>query len=258
MSNSRAPQQELSVIRRAIAGSRSAFEMLYRWYADRVRYAVARAALQRGYRQDIDELDQEVWCRLLADGRRLLGRYDPARGSFENFIGMIAFQQALVLAKRARHRVSRAEVELESERLVDDQSLRFAELLAQRELLQKLLARADAELEPGELALLQALYIDQRTSRSVASQLGITENAVCLRSRRLRKKLARMVEVLSREASPASDDEGGVGEPPVMMGMAMASPPSGERGPRARPGGRSTRSASEDRAVNERYPESMR
>lgn len=226
MSSSRAQQHELSVIRGAIEGSRPDFERLYHQYADKVRYVVARAAIRRGRRRDIDELNQEVWCRLLDNDRRLLRRYDHQRGPFATFIGMVAYQQALIVVKQAQRRTARVDGELDGELLVDEQSLRFAEELVRTQIYEKLIDRARAELEVRELELLRDLYLDQRTYQSVASRLGVTENAVYKRCERLKKKLASMAKEMLCVPSEASDSGARVRVALAMMITALVVQPS--------------------------------
>jgi RNA polymerase sigma factor (sigma-70 family) len=188
---------DLSVILEATEkGSTAAFQRLYERYADKVRYAVARAAQRRCHTRDVDELNQEVWCRLLDNERRLLRRFDPNRGRFEPFISTVAYQQALMAVERHERQVPHGDVDVGDGSLVDDGSLHFAEDLVQSELFHKLLARADVELGDDERMLLRELYLEQRSCRSLASELGVSENAVYKRSERLRKKLVRMVEEL--------------------------------------------------------------
>ncbi|MEM9456483.1 MAG: sigma-70 family RNA polymerase sigma factor [Myxococcota bacterium] len=196
MPHSRAHQHEVATLVEAIGGSPSAFEQLYDRYADKVRYAVARAALQRGRTQEIDELTQEVWCRMLDDDRRLLRHYDPRRGRLAPFISMVAYQQALLVTRRHQRHSERVEAEVDDETFVDGKSSRFVEELIHGELFYKLIKRANAELREGDRMLLRALYLDQKTYRSIASQLGVSPNAIYKRSERLKKKLADMVEEL--------------------------------------------------------------
>lgn len=217
MSHSRAHHHEVTVIVEAIGGSPSAFEQLYDRYADKVRYAVARAALRRGRTQEIDELTQEVWCRMLDDDRRLLRHYDPKRGRFAPFISMVAYQQALLVTRQSQRHNERVEAEVDDETFVDGKSSRFAEDLIHSELFYKLITRANAELREGDRMLLRDLYLDQKTYQSIASQLGVSPNAIYKRSERLKKKLAQIVEELLRIPSPPPPSE-----PQMTAALALA------------------------------------
>lgn len=185
-----------TVVERAVVGgSRSAFIELYRHYEGKVRYGVARAAMKLGRRRDVDELVQEVWCRLMSDERRILRYYDPERGRFGPFIGWVAYQQTLYVLNLQRNR-ARAGDAVESEALVDEGSTQFVAELFQRDFFQKLLARVDAELAPHDRVILREHYLGGRTIREIAEELGAKEDAIYQRNRRLKKKLATIVEQL--------------------------------------------------------------
>lgn len=177
-------------------GSRAGFRQLYHHYADKVRYAVARAAQRGGHVKNLDELCQEVWYRLLDNERRLLRRYDPARGRFAPFISTVAYQQATVAIGRYRRQLPRAEPELDEDELADDRASKFVDDLVQSDLFHKLIERVDAELDTDERMLIREHFLERRTHASLAAQLGVSENAIAKRSERLKKKLNRMAEEL--------------------------------------------------------------
>lgn len=189
--------------------SGSAFEKLYAHYSGRVRYAVARAAHRRRHSRDVDELNQEVWFRLLDHGCVLLRRHDPRRGRFGPFISTVAYQQALKAIERYERQLPGRGAKANSETLVDDESLRFVDQIIDEELFGKLLSRIDVDLTERERVLVRQLHIEQRSSRAVAQHLGISENALYKRNERLRKRLSRVLEDLLGSRGPRFLDEAG-------------------------------------------------
>jgi RNA polymerase sigma factor (sigma-70 family) len=218
------PELDPTIILEAIGGSQAGFLRLYHHYADKVRYAVARAAQRAGHVRNIDELCQEVWCRLLDNERRLLRRYDPSRGGFESFVSTVAYQQATVAIGRYQRQVPHVEPEVGDEELADDGASQFAEDLIQSELFHKLLDRVDAELDDDERLLLREVHLEQRTCRSVAAQLGVSENAIYKRSERLKKKLAHMAEELLRTSLPPGSSPPSLALMTGLVAAALAMP----------------------------------
>ena len=191
----------MSIHRAIVDGSRSALTQLYRYYEGSVRYGVVRALAGTGRIDDVDELVQEVWCRFLSRDRRLLGYYDPRRGVFGPFIAWVAYQQALCVLDLKRNRSPLYGLPSEGEFLVDEGSSRFASDLLQRDLIQKLLERVDVEHAVEDRVLLSEHYLRGRSLREVAEELGVTEDCVYQRNRRLKRKLARTVERLLPSAT---------------------------------------------------------
>ncbi|MCB9712271.1 MAG: sigma-70 family RNA polymerase sigma factor [Myxococcales bacterium] len=195
-----------SLLQAAIqGGSPTAFEALYHRYYDRVRASVVRAALKTGHHRDIEELVQDVWLRLLSHDRRILRRFDATRGPFERFIGFVAYQQALVSAhQQRRHDEHTTSLSSTDSPLEDDRTSLFAADLIQNDLFDKLVDRAAAELSDDEHLLLREIYYGDRTIRDIASELGLSENAVYKRNERLKKKLGAIVDRLLRRPRDTS------------------------------------------------------
>lgn len=222
MTASRPKPSELDheVIHQAIAqGSRSAFIRLYHHYEGKVRYGVARAALRSGRGRDVEELIQEIWCRLMSNGRRLLSYYDPARGRFGPYIGWVAYQQTLHLVHQQR-RKNRAEgLPGDGDEFVDERAASFGTKVIQSDLFQKLLERVDAQLSDLDRVLLREHYLSGRTLRELAQELGLTEDTVYQRNRRLKKKLIRVGQQLE---PPPPEPASPIATPTVALLLAMA------------------------------------
>lgn len=203
----RSPRRELDtdVISRAIRGSSQAFDRLFDCYHDRVRYSAARAARVSGYRDDIDDLAHEVWCRLLRNDRRLLGYFDAERGPFGPFIGTLAYQQALATIRWYRRQVPDTGLHGGDDEQADQRTSSFAADLIQSDFYTKLLRRADGELGESDRLLLREIHLNQRTCRAVAQELGLNENTIYKRNERLKKKLATIVgELMGTNGRPSA------------------------------------------------------
>jgi len=185
-----ASELDPTVIEQAIVhGSRPAFVRLYHHYEGNVRYGVARAALKSGYGREVEELVQEVWCRLLNNSRRLLSYYDPERGPFGRYIKWVAYQQALVVSHQQLRKAFVHRLPGDGDEVVDDQALGFVSNVIQSDIFQKVLDRVDAELSEAERVLLREHYLGERTLRDLAQELGIKEDTIYQRNHRLKKKL---------------------------------------------------------------------
>lgn len=184
---------DFEIIQQAVVdGSRRAFIDLYQHYEGKVRYGVARAALKSGRSQDVDDLIQEVWCRIMGNQRRVLTYYDPDRGRFGPYISWVAYQQALYVIRRERRKAPVDELPSEDEALLDEGSTHFVAQVIQSDLFQRLLAKVDAELAVEDRVLLREHYLGERTLREIAVELGVTEDTIYQRNRRLKKRLLRI------------------------------------------------------------------
>lgn len=192
------PGRELDtdVIMSAIHDSGWAFDRLFDHYEARVRCAAARAAQVTAYRDDVDDLTNEVWCRLLCNDRRLLAYFEPDRGPFGPFVARLAYQQALATIRWYRRQVPDVGLYDWDDGHEDPRTSSFTAELIQSDLYTKLLRRAAAELSDNDRLLLREVHLNQRTCRAVAEELGLNEDTLYQRNQRLKRKLATMVEEL--------------------------------------------------------------
>lgn len=192
------PPRELdpTIIHQAIfEGSAAAFVLLYRHYEGGVRHAIARAAMHSGMcrREDVEDLIQAVWCRLLAHDRRTLRYYDATRGRLGPFLRWVAYQMAHDLAHRQRRkRFPTDGPPPPDDGLLDERALRFLVDLVQSDFIRKLIARVDAQLTAVDRRVLLEHYLGERTLRDLAGELGLAENALAKRNERLKSKLSKV------------------------------------------------------------------
>lgn len=203
------PPRELdpTIIHQAIfEGSPAAFVLLYRHYEGGVRYAIARAAMHSGEsrREDVEDLIQAVWCRLLHNDRRTLRYYDASRGRFGPFLRWVAYQLANDLARRQRRkRFPTDGPPPPDDGLMDERALRFLVELVQSDFVRKLIARVDAQLTDVDRRVLREHYLGERTLRDLAQELGLTENALAKRNERLKQKLSKVAGALRQDQPSA-------------------------------------------------------
>lgn len=190
-------------IRRACQGERRALgtlvDTLLPVIKVEVSVALRRRASARGRdaRQDVEDFVQDVMVHLLADGGRVLKRWDPERGrSMSSFVRMVT-----------RHRVARvlegfkgnpwSGEPTEDEHLEGmkaDRSGTFRRLES-RARLARLLEQLRARLNERGLRLFHLLYVEQRPIAEVCEMEGMTRAALDQWNSRLR----RMVRGLGAE-----------------------------------------------------------
>ncbi|MCH9681548.1 MAG: hypothetical protein K0V04_08955 [Deltaproteobacteria bacterium] len=187
--------------------AKAAFSRLYAHYATRVRHAVARAAVATHYQHRIDELVQDVWYRFLDNDRRLLRYFDARRGPFGPFAARLAYQQALLVVQLDRRRgVPANHTHVAPDDAEDHATSQFVAELIQSDFYEKLMARAELELDDKDHLLLREVYAGGRTCRAVAQAHDINENTLYKRHQRLKDRLRGWAEDLMqqrRSRSPA-------------------------------------------------------
>lgn len=195
------PELPRGVLQAALRGSPSAMSRLHHHYRPRVRRAVERVARVRGRGDDIEELCQETWCRLLANEARLLRYFDPVRGGFGAFVSRLARQQA-ARAIRAELRHRRERVELGEGGIDRLQADAGALELTRAVLAQQLRHHARGCLHPHDQALLLRCHVGDLPLGELALELGVSRHALYKRNQRLPAKLLGMRERLGAPARP--------------------------------------------------------
>ena len=170
-----------------------------------VRTAVVRVLVRRragaggrDVRQEVDDLLQEVFSALLADGGRRLLAWSPERGSAATFFGVVA-QRLVSNVLDSRRRSPWTEQPTEAavlERHVTDGAALERRLDARRELRQ-LGERLQEGLNERDQRLFHLLYVEQCEPAEVCGELGLSANALSQARRRLGQRLRRLVEALA-------------------------------------------------------------
>ena len=165
-----------------------------------VRVLVRRRAGAKGrdLRQEVDDLLQDVFAALLADGGRRLLAWVPERGSAATFFGVVA-QRLVSNVLDSRRRSPWTEQPTEAavlEGRVTDGAALERRLDARNELRQ-LGERLQEGLNERDQRLFRLLYVEQRESDEVCEELGLSTNALSQARRRLGQRLRRLVESLA-------------------------------------------------------------
>jgi RNA polymerase sigma-70 factor (ECF subfamily) len=170
-----------------------------------IRARAARALMRRQkraqgreLRQEIDELTQEVFVSLFAQGASPLRSWDATRGlSLTNFAGLIAEREISDILQSGRRRpwselapIDVSEQELAAK--VDPQAAAEA-----RDLCSRLRARVVAELPRHAAQLFELLLVEGRSVEEVQRITGQSREAIYACRSRMAKTVRRIAEELS-------------------------------------------------------------
>lgn len=196
------PELAPSDIPRALAGDARALARLYASHHPRV-LCIARRTLERLRLAEAPaDLAAEVWLRMLDHACRLLRAFDPTRGSFRRFVSMVAWQQALAVARRWQRR-ARQEWPLPWVERPDPSASCPTTVLHHRLLVRRMLAATPA-LGSLDLVLLEEVLLWQTSIRELAPRLGSTVDALYNRNQRLRKRLCAVASQLEGQPERAA------------------------------------------------------
>lgn len=197
------PELDLPTTLRALAGDTGALARLYTCHQAQVLRVAQRVVERLRTHEGAAELAQEVWFRLLAHGCRKLRCFDPARASFERFLRMVAWQQALDIAHGWVRRQRREPLGPWQEQPIEPSCPPEAEGLDDRQLLSCIIRDVSPRLAALDRTLLDEVYVRQTPVSELALRLGCSAVALYQRSQRLRARLC--------DAARRLDAEGGVG-----------------------------------------------
>lgn len=143
-------------------------------------------------RKELEDLVQEVFLSLFADGAKVLHRWDPERGaSLLNYVGLVAERHAISLL-RARHRwlpteaLDAAQPEPPSEGS-DPENEATA-----RQSLRHLLDRLQGHVSPLGWNVFRLLFVEERSVADIETEVGLSSDAVYAWRSRLRKLARRL------------------------------------------------------------------
>lgn len=186
----------LADIEAALDGDAAAFRRFYLHYDPTVRWAVGlRVYRWRELVPLYEDVVQEVWASLVRRDCKVLRYYKQGRDvPFSRFLAFVATRLGWRLAKKhLRH----PDVELvEVPDVPEDEELGLVARMLSEDFLAQLLVRARERLDATDFALLEGYYVEGEAFRDIAQRLGINENTAYQRHRRLRKKLADLLEEL--------------------------------------------------------------
>ncbi|MBX3186831.1 MAG: sigma-70 family RNA polymerase sigma factor [Labilithrix sp.] len=213
---------ERALLDRALAGDVASTRALVQTLLPVVRARVARTLVRRrggsgrDVRQEVDDLAQEVFAALFADGGRVLRAWDPARGlSLASFCGLVAEREAASILRSGRRSPwTEAATEL------DDLEKDLGEMpaadvhVSSREQLARLVDRLREQLSPRGLELFHRLVIEEEAVESVCASTGMSADAVYAWKSRIGKAIRRIAAELAQSEPRVSETAASTRTPP--------------------------------------------
>ncbi len=192
---------ERALLDGTLAGQAGATRELVRILAPVVQARVARVLVRRrgasgrDVRQHVEDLAQEVFEALFADGARALRAWDPARGlSLVSFCGLVAEREAASILRSGRRSPwTETATELEELERSLDHVVPAEALVANRERLAIVVERLREALSPRGLELFQRLVVDEEPVAAVCAATGMSADAVYAWKSRILKVVRKLV-----------------------------------------------------------------
>ncbi|HWM91835.1 MAG TPA: sigma-70 family RNA polymerase sigma factor [Thermoanaerobaculia bacterium] len=198
-------------VRRALAGEEPALTQLVQTLTPVIQSRVARGLLLRrtgrasgrNIRQEVEDLTQEIFLALFADGGKALRSWQPERGlSLLNFVGLVAERQTASILRSGKRSPWKEESPLPEDFNQPAPERGPEEITASREQVKLLLHRLTEELSPLGRHLFDLLFLRELPFEEVTRQTGMTPDAVYAWRSRLRRLACRLLSEKS-ESRPA-------------------------------------------------------
>ena len=160
-------------------------------HVTRVLFRLRQMAAGRNVRQEIEDLTQEVFEKLLADGGRRLLAWSPEQGSAQAFFGVVT-QRLVINCFESRTRNPWTELPVESttlERASCDGDCALERLVFSRQVLSVLADRMLSGLSKRDQRLFELKYVHQADAETVQAELQIGRDAYYQASRRLKQRV---------------------------------------------------------------------
>jgi len=189
-------------LRGALAGDEPALDRLVRTLTPVIQSRVARGLLLRrtgpasgrNIRQEVEDLTQEIFLVLFADGGKVLRSWQPDRGlSLSNFVGLVAERQTASILRSGKRSPWKEDPTLAEDFTQASPESGPEEITASREQLKLLLHRLTEELSPLGRHLFDLLFLRELSIEEVTRQTGMTPDAVYAWRSRLRRLAGRLL-----------------------------------------------------------------
>lgn len=200
----------IAMVKQAIARDRQAVREIVDALTPVIQARVARALLRRkgavgnrDVRQEVEDLTQEVFLRLFADGGRALGQWDPERGlSLLNFAGLLAEREvSSILRSRTKSPFTEDPTEHEDLDRSTESDRSPERVVASRETMVAVLQIVKGRLSDRGLELFHFLIIEERSAEEVCAITGMSTDAVYAWRSRLGKLVREIGAGLMSEAA---------------------------------------------------------
>lgn len=193
-------------IQAALAGDEPALSRLVRTLTPVIQSRVARSLLLRrtgraagrDIRQEVEDLTQDIFLLLFADGGKVLRSWQPERGlSLANFVGLVAERQTVSILRSGKRSPWKEEPVLPEDLDQAAPESGPEEAAASREQLRLLLHRLTEELTPLGRHLFDLLFLRELPFDEVTRQTGMSPDAVYAWRSRLRRLARRLLDETS-------------------------------------------------------------
>ena len=190
-------------VRRALAGDEPALNRLVAMLTPVIQSRVARglllrrvgAAGGRNVRQEVEDLTQDIFLVLFADGGKVLRSWEPERGlTFPNFVGLVAERQTASILRSGRRSPWKEEPTPPEDLDQVDLDSGPEEVTASREQLRLLLRRLTEELSPLGRHLFDLLFLRDLPFEEVVRQTNMSSDAVYAWRSRLRRLARKLLD----------------------------------------------------------------
>ncbi len=193
-------------VRSALAGDESSLNRLVGTLTPVIQSRVARglllwrtgSAAGRNVRQEVEDLTQEIFLLLFADGGKVLRSWQPERGlSLLNFVGLVTERQTASILRSGKRSPWKEDPTLPEDfpQAVSESSPE--EITASRQQLRILLDRLTEELSPLGRHLFDLLFLRELPLEEVVRETGMTPDAVYAWRSRLRRLAGRLLIEMS-------------------------------------------------------------
>ena len=198
-------------LRQALAGDQRALSRLVAALTPVIQARVARCLLSRrmglaagrDVRQEVEDLTQEVFLQLFADGGRVLSTWQPERGlTLLNFVGLVAERQATSILRSGRRSPWKEDPTLAEELDGPAAMPEPEQVTASREELRLLLVGLTEELSPLGRHLFDLLFLQDLSPEEAVHRTGLSSDAIYAWRSRLRRLARRLLTEMSESRPP--------------------------------------------------------
>jgi RNA polymerase sigma-70 factor (ECF subfamily) len=190
------------LLHQALAGDDGAVTSLVDLLTPVVQARVARTLLAgrpagggRDLRGQVEDLTQEVFLQLFAEGGKVLASWEPERGlTLTGFVGLVAQRRALSIVRTAKGSPWKEEPAAAETLERPDAGPGPEDRSTSRQTLRKLLGRLQEETSPQGWHLFQLLFVRESPVEEVGRLTGLSRDALYAWRSRLRRRARELLE----------------------------------------------------------------
>jgi DNA-directed RNA polymerase specialized sigma24 family protein len=169
------------------------------------RTLVRHREFSRDTRQEVEDVTQEVFATMFADGSKALRAWNPDRGlSLRNFIGLLAERHTITIVRSLRRSPwteSPSDTGELDEHMGED--VDQAEAVESKDFLRTLFQEVEEVLTPRGLELFERLLVYEESIDEVCASTGMSTDAVyAWRSRLIKVARTLGTELMQKMSSP--------------------------------------------------------